>query len=104
MTSESTRFIVFSLLTSFLVCAASTSFSGQFILDIFGNPIKDLKKAFIKSEEIPKTSSLREDLSRNKDKPLDPQEKMIEVPRNIERPKCEVGRYVDANGVCRQPW
>lgn len=102
MTSVSTRFIVFSLLISFLVCAASTSFSGQFILDIFGNPIKDLENTFIKPEkpEAPKTSSVREDLSANNGDNSRP--KMIDVPLNIER--CGAGLTMDVNGVCRQPW
>nr|BAJ21210.1 insect cytokine precursor uENF1 [Mamestra brassicae] len=101
MTSVSTRFIIFSLLISFLVCAASTSFTGQFILDIFGNPIKDLKNTFVKPEKKggSKTSSVREDLSADG---ANPKPKMIDVPRNIER--CGAGLAMDVNGVCRQPW
>lgn len=101
MTSLSTRLIVFSILISFLVCAASTSFTGQFLLDIFGNPVKDFQNTFIKEKEVPKTSSVREDPSRQK-KDDNSQPKMIDVPPNAQR--CDAGSYMDVNGVCRQPW
>ena len=103
MTSVSTRLIVFSLLTCFLVTAACTSFTGQFIIDLFGNPIKDLKNTFMKQENNPKTSSVREDLYNTKGEGRTGG-KMIEVPLNVERPKCENGLHVDMSGVCREPW
>lgn len=102
MTSVSTRLIVFSILISILVGAsASTSFTGQFLLDIFGNPIKDFQNTFTKEKVFPKTSSLREDPYRKK-KDDNSQPKMIDVPSNAQR--CQAGSYMDINGVCRQPW
>ncbi|KAH9640981.1 hypothetical protein HF086_015077 [Spodoptera exigua] len=73
----------------------------KFLLDIFGNPVKDFQNTFIKEKEVPKTSSVREDPSRQK-KDDNSQPKMIDVPPNAQR--CDAGSYMDVNGVCRQPW
>ncbi|PZC82014.1 hypothetical protein B5X24_HaOG211570 [Helicoverpa armigera] len=99
MTSLSTRLIVFSLVINFLVCDASSSFSGKFLLEIFGNPIKDLENTFLKPKEEPRTSSVREEISHEGGD--NPQTKMIDVPLNTER--CRAGLVMDINGVCRQP-
>lgn len=102
MTSLSTRFIVFNLLVHIIVCAGHTS-SKQFLIDLFGNPIKDLQDTFenikISLTKIPNT--------RKEDKPKKTDEdnadtQMIEVPVNAE--KCRRGSVKDISGVCRTPW
>lgn len=98
MTSVSTRFIALSLLVNLLVCAASSSFSGQFILDIFGNPVKDLRNTFIKTKETPTANSVLDKSTEGGKSDT----KMIDVPPNTER--CDRGTVMDVNGVCRQPW
>lgn len=101
MTSVSTRFIVFSFLVNLLACAATRTFTGQFLLDIFGNPIKDLENTFLNSPETTTVKSEREKNSGESDGGKS-DTKMIDVPPNAER--CSSGTVMDINGVCRQPW
>ncbi|CAD0198849.1 unnamed protein product [Chrysodeixis includens] len=101
MTSVSTRFIVFSFLVNLLACAAARSFTGQFILEIFGNPIKDLEDTFF---NLPETTTYKSEQEKNSAESDGGKSdtKMIDVPPNAVR--CTSGTVMDINGVCRQPW
>lgn len=117
MTSVSTRFIVFSLLAHVLLCAANNP-SGQLLLELFGNPIKDfqntianLKFTISNQKDIPiineKATFKEGEKAASKegedDKPKD-STTMIQVPPNTERERCYGNTVKDINGVCRQPW
>ncbi|CAB3236234.1 unnamed protein product [Arctia plantaginis] len=92
MTSVWARFIVFSLMFHIITCAVNVS-TGQFIIDLFGNPVKDIKETY---ENLKKNILLQdeEDITTVK-------ASMIEVPLNTER--CTGNTVKDINGVCRQP-
>lgn len=102
MTSVSTRIILFSLLAYLTVCGAYTP-SGQVFIDLFGNPVKDLKK-IVENFRI-KASPVVNKLEEGKQKETNGDRsdtKMIDVPLNKE--KCPVDTKRDINGECRQPW
>lgn len=93
MTSVWARFIVISLTIHIISCAVSVP-PGQLIIDLFGNPIKDIKETY---ENLKKNILLEDDEPRTTIKAS-----MIEVPLNTER--CTGDEVKDINGVCRQPW
>lgn len=93
MTSVWARFIVFSLIIHVISCAVNVP-PGQFIIDLFGNPIKDIKDTY---------KNLKKNLLLEDDEPRTTiRASMIEVPLNTER--CTGNTVKDINGVCRQPW
>lgn len=101
MTSASTRIVVFTLIVNLLFRVAAAPFSAQDILDIFGNPFRDIKKSLVHGESQTNynwsettTEKIREEDNADT--------KMIEVPPNTK--VCEDGAQRDTNGVCRHPW
>lgn len=83
--------IVFLVVVISLVRRVATApFSTTDLLNLFGNPIKDIKQFFFK----PKVNETHSGLHRPK---------MIEVPKKGVR-KCKTGLVRDIYGVCRDPW
>lgn len=103
MTTASSRVVVYSILVNLLLQAAAAPFSTQDILNIFGNPVEDIKNTVF--------NELRtQELKMRTEKPIRKEDeadtKMIEVPPNTEsgRRRCTGGAQKDTNGVCRHPF
>lgn len=103
MTSASMRMVVFTLIVNLLFRVDAAPFSAQDILDIFGNPLEDIKPllpsltAELNSEVLLTTSTTEK--VRNED---EADTKVIDVPPNTA--SCKSGDQKDLNGVCREPW
>lgn len=85
-----TRVVFLAIVITLVRRAASAPFSTADLMNLFGNPIKDIKEFFFKPIVNETYSGL--------DRP-----KMIEVPKKGPR-KCKTGLVRDIYGVCRDPW
>lgn len=85
-----TRVVILVVVINLMHRAASAPFSTTDLINLFGNPVKDIKEFFFK----PKVNETHSGLHRPK---------MIEVPKKVAR-KCKTGLVRDMYGVCRDPW
>ncbi|KAI5632768.1 hypothetical protein NE865_14529 [Phthorimaea operculella] len=85
--------VVILTVLNVLVFVNSSPFSTRDVLNIFGNPVKDLVNNF--SKEVGKNKTRGED---------NPVESMINVPENTENRECKAPHVKDMYGVCREPW
>lgn len=88
-----TRVVFLVVVITLIRRAASAPFSTTDLINLFGNPVKDIKEFFFKPK-VNTFNTIHSELERPK---------MIEVPKKGAR-KCKTGLVRDIYGVCRDPW
>lgn len=91
MTLGFTRVVFLVIVITLVRRVASAPFSTTDLINLFGNPIKDIKEFFFKNKLNETHSGLN--------RPT-----MIEVPKKGVKRECKTGLVRDIYGVCRDPW
>lgn len=101
MSAASSRVVVFSIVVHLLLQTTAAPFSTQDILEIFGNPLEDIKNTIFTQIRNREMKNEKPQKTRLED---EPDNKMIEAPPNIIMTKCTDGTKKDSHGVCRYTW